>query len=108
MLEGAKDGVNVTLKENKDTRSNRQNAFYWATVNDISKFMKEAGAYFTLQNVKLDYTSNLIHDINKEQFTIKTTTGLNVKDFIEYMDSVTAFWSSRTNYQWQPTEKFKE
>lgn len=102
--ESSKDGVEITIKENKTTRSTLQNSFYWANVQDISKFMIGAGAYYELQGVKLEYTRETVHGINKAMFSIDSTTKLDIKEFITYMDSVMAFWSQRTHGNWQPKE----
>lgn len=106
MLEASKDGVEVTIKENKETRGTRQNAFYWVIVRDISKFMIGAGAYYELHGVRLEYHKYMVHDINKAMYSIDSTTKLTVKEFIEYMDSMTSFWSSRTNDLWKPKEAY--
>lgn len=106
-LEASKDGIVVDIKENKETRGSRQNAFYWVIVNDISRFMIGAGAYYELHGVRLEYHKDTIHDINKAMGSIDSTTKLTVKEFIEYMDSMTAFWVERTNKLWRPKDVYK-
>lgn len=104
MWQASKDGVNVEIKEVKEGRSNLQNRFYWATVGDISKFMIGAGAYYELQGVRLEYTPDMVHEINKGMFSILSTVNLSKKEFIDYMDSVNSFWRQRTNGNYMPTK----
>lgn len=98
----AKDGVDIEIKEHKTKRTIQQNSFYWVNCTDIAKFLTEAG--LTYGEYELDYTSEIIHEINKKKLGVSTTTKLSKQDFCEYMTKMFAFWIEKTNGFWQPKE----
>lgn len=98
----ATDGVDIEIKEHKPKRTIQQNSFYWLNCTDIAKFLTEAGS--TYSEYELDYTSEIIHEINKKKFGVSTTTKLSKQDFCEYMTKMFAFWIEKTNGFWQPKE----
>ena len=58
-----------------------------------------------------------IHDLSKKLLPInpatglqyKSTSALSVKEFIDYIDKITAHWMEETNFQWEmDTSKMRE
>lgn len=101
-LEASKFGVDIEIKEHKNTRSNAQNSFYWMSLKDVAGVLNEAGC--TYGEYKLPYTKDLVHEINKKIFDVETTTRLSVGDFLQYMTQITTFWIDRTRGHYMPKE----
>ena len=101
-LKGTRNGLQVVVKENILKRSVLQNAFYWACCNEIAKFLEDAGLYFTLQGEKMDYNKDVVHMINKSHTGIESTTKMDVKAFIEFVEGVQDFWVIKTNGFYNP------
>lgn len=94
--------IDVDVKVHKNIRSKAQNDFYHQMCTEIADFLRKAEAKYGKFNTK--YTKNLIHEINKSQFDVETTTKMTVSEFCDYMTQVIAFWQEETNYYWIPSE----
>jgi len=94
--------VEADVKEYIQKRTVEQNAYYWLMCGEIGSFLDEAG--LTYGEYELKYNSDLIHDINKAVFGLKTTTKMNIKEFCDYITKIIEFWQEKTNYQWIPSE----
>lgn len=94
--------ITVEVSEKKNKRSSEQNNYYWLFNSELAKFLDEAG--LTYGEFKIPYTSEIVHDINKKLFDVKTTTKLSVGDFCEYMNKLLLFWQQRTAGEFQMSE----
>lgn len=92
--------IDVEVKKHVHKRSNAQNNYYWLICSEVAKFLDEAG----LEYGELDYSSDIIHALNKKKTGIKTTTKLSIKDFCDYMTRIIQFWQEKTSYEWMPSE----
>lgn len=102
MMLGAGKVVSIDIAEFKNKRSNDQNAYYWNLNTWISDCLNDAGC--TYGEFEVPYTSELIHDINKKIFGIKTTTKMDIHEFCDYTTKVTQFWQERTHGEFLPKE----
>lgn len=102
MLNICLSGIDIEVKEHRNKRTSAQNNFYWLNVSDIADVLNDGGCSYGEFN--LPYTSELIHDINKIVFGVKTTTRMTIKEFCQYMDKMTVFWIEKTNGAFQPKE----
>ena len=88
--------VVLTVEEDKGKRSNRQNNYYWLCMEIMGDGLKDLG----WEPKKC--TKEAVHDMVAREFLtvdepglggvllrrVKSTTELNVKEFVEYMDHV--------------------
>lgn len=100
LIEGG--SIDVEVKKHEHKRSNAQNSYYFLICSEVAKFLDDAGLSYGEYNIP--YTGDLLHEINKIHFGVKTTTKLNMSEFCEYMDKVILFWQEKTNYFWMPSE----
>ena len=94
--------ITVEVSEKKNKRSSEQNNYYWLFNSELAKFLDEAG--LTYGEFELPYTSEIVHDINKKLFDVKTTTKLSVGEFCEYMNKLLLFWQQRTAGEFRMSE----
>ena len=94
--------LDVEVKEHKHKRTNEQNAYYFLFNGQLADFLNDSG--LTYGEFKLPYTSEIIHEINKKLFGVKTTTKLSIGEFCEYMNKLLLFWSERTKGEFQMSE----
>jgi hypothetical protein len=71
--------VMIDVKEHKQKRSLEQNNYYHLICGEIAEFLNDAGLSYGEHQIP--YRGELIHEINKTIFSIKTTTKLNVSEF---------------------------
>lgn len=102
MMLGAGKVVSIDIAEFKNKRSNDQNAYYWNLNTWIADCLNDAGC--TYGEFEVPYTSELIHDINKKIFGLKTTTKMDIHEFCDYTTKVTQFWQERTHGEFLPKE----
>ena len=95
-------GVDVTVSEHKEKRSNQANAYYWLFNGELAKFLNEAGLSYG--EYKLPYTGELVHEINKSLFGVPTTTKMKKDEFCEYMFKLMSFWTDKTSGQFIMSE----
>lgn len=101
MLESGKK-VDVEVKEHKHKRTLEQNNYYWLFCGQLADFLDESG--LTYGEYKLPYTGELIHDINKKLFGVKTTTKMSIGEFCQYMNKLLIFWGEKTEHNFQMSE----
>ena len=101
MLENGKT-LDVVVQEHKHRRSSEQNNYYWLFNTQLANFLDETG--LTYGEFKLPYTADIIHEINKTLFGVKTTTKMTTGEFCEYMNKLLVFWSERTKGEFQMSE----
>lgn len=94
--------INVEVKEHKTRRSLEQNAYYWLICGQVGEFLSDAGLSYGDYN--LPYTSELIHEINKQVFGKRTTTKMTTSEFCDYTTKIVQFWQEKTSFDWQPSE----
>lgn len=102
LLKSCKNGIDITVTKHENTRGLCQNRYYFLICSEIAKFLDEAG--LTYGEYKTKFTGELIHEINKSNFGIKTTTKMKIKDFCDYTTQVIQYWQEKTNYFWIPSE----
>lgn len=94
--------VMIDVKEHKHRRSTEQNNYYWLICGEIADFLNEAGLSYGEHQIP--YRGELIHEINKTIFGIKTTTKLTISEFCQFMTKVIFFWQDKTNGEFAPSE----
>lgn len=94
--------IDVDLKEHKHKRSVEANNYYWLFNTQLANFLDETG--LTYGEFKLPYTADIIHEMNKTLFGVKTTTKMTTGEFCEYMNKLLVFWSERTKGEFQMSE----
>lgn len=92
----------VEVAEHKKRRSSEANAYYWLFNQQLAEFFNNSGLSYGEHQIP--YTAELVHEINKKLFGIKTTTKLNVGEFCQYMDKLLLFWNGKTNGQFMMSE----
>jgi hypothetical protein len=92
--------IDVEVKKHINKRSNAQNNYYWLICSEVAQFLDEAG----LEYGELDYSSDIIHALNKKKTGTKTTTKLSIKEFCDYMTRIINYWQEKTSYSWMPSE----
>lgn len=102
LLQNSSHGIDIEVTKHKRNRTTAANNYYWLFNSELAKFLDEAG--LTYGEFKIPYTSEIVHDINKKLFDVKTTTKLSVGDFCEYMNKLLLFWQQRTAGEFQMSE----
>lgn len=92
----------VEVAEKKNKRSNEQNAYYWLFNGQLADFLNDSGLSYG--EYQIPYTQDIIHDINKKLFGVKTTTKMNVGEFCDYMNKLLFFWQDKTNGEFMMSE----
>ena len=100
LIEGG--SIDVEVKKHVHKRSTEQNNYYHLICSEIAKFLDEAGLSYG--EYKIPYTGDLLHELNKKLFDVKTTTKLSKEEFCDYMTRVIQFWQEKTNWEWMPSE----
>lgn len=95
-------GVDIDVKKHLQKRSNSQNNYYHLICAEIATFLDGAGLSYGEHN--LPYTGDLLHEINKKIFGLKTTTKLSIGDFCNYMTKIILYWQEKTSFEWMPSE----
>lgn len=94
--------VNIEVKQHKSKRNNAQNAYYWTFNTQVANCLNDAG--LTYGEHELPYNSDLIHELNKHIFGVKTTTRMKVGEFCEYVEKLLAFWTEKTQGEFMVDE----
>ena len=92
----------VEVSEKKQKRSNEQNNYYWLFNGQLADFLNDSGLSYG--EYKIPYTADIIHDIDKTIFGVKTTTKMDVGEFCEYMNKLLIFWQEKTKGEFQMSE----
>jgi hypothetical protein len=94
--------VLIEVSEFKPKRSNEQNAYYWLYNAELANFFNDVGLSYG--EFEIPYTSEIIHDIQKKLFGVKTTTKMKTGEFCEYIHRLQSFWSEKTNGEFMMSE----
>ena len=94
LLLSAGKKITVEISEKKQKRSNEQNSYYWLFNGQLADFFNNSGLSYGEHQIP--YNGELIHEINKKLFGIKTTTKMSVGEFCQYMNKLILFWQERT------------
>ena len=94
--------VDVELAKHKQKRTNEQNSYYWLFNGQLADFLNNAGLSYG--EFQIPYTADIIHDIQKKLFGVKTTTKLSIGEFCDYMNKLLLFWQERTRGEFQMSE----
>lgn len=87
VLNNAKWGVDVLIKEHQKKRSNEQNKYMWAIYDHIVKFYQDTG--FIIDNLQIkNLNSEFLHAYFKAKFDIKTTSNLSTTEFMAFTDHI--------------------
>ena len=96
------NAVDVEVKKHEDNRTSEQNAYYWLINRQIADFLDKSGLSYG--EYQIPYTKDIIHDINKKVFAVKTTTKLSIGKFCDFMNRVLMFWQEKTHGAFQVSE----
>lgn len=94
--------VDAEVKKHVQNRTAEQNAYYWLFNCQLADFLDKSG--LTYGEFKIPYTKDIIHDINKTIYGVKSTAKLSIGDFCEYMNKLLLFWQERTQGEFQMSE----
>lgn len=94
--------VDADVKKHVNNRTADQNAYYWLFNHELAEFLDKSG--LTYGEFKIPYTKDIIHDINKTLYGVKTTTKLSIGEFCQYMNKLLIFWQERTGGEFQMSE----
>lgn len=94
--------VDAEVKKHENNRTREQNAYYWLVNKQIADFLDKSGLSYG--EYQIPYNKDIIHEINKKLFAVKTTTRLSIGNFCEYMHRVLQFWQERTHGNFQISE----
>ena len=81
--------ITVEISEKKQKRSNEQNSYYWLFNGQLADFLNQSGLCYGEHQIP--YTGQLIHEINKKLFGVKTTTKMSTGEFCQYMNKLLLF-----------------
>lgn len=101
MIECGKE-VFADVSEYKKKRSSQANAYYWLSNGWVAECLNDAGC--TYGEFEIPFTPEIVHDIQKKLFGIKTTTKMTKDEFCDYIYRITAFWQDKTKGEYQPHE----
>lgn len=94
--------ITVEIAEKKQKRSNEQNSYYWLFNGQLADFLNQSGLSYGEH--KIPYTGELIHEINKKLFGIKTTKKMSTGEFCQYMNKLLLFWQEKTQGEFMMSE----
>lgn len=94
--------ITVEIAEKKQKRSNEQNSYYWLFNGQLADFLNQSGLCYGEHQIP--YTSQLIHEINKKLFGVKTTTKMSTGEFCQYMNKLLLFWQEKTQGEFMMSE----
>lgn len=94
--------ITVEIAEKKQKRSNEQNSYYWLFNGQLADFLNQSGLCYGEHQIP--YTGQLIHEINKKLFGVKTTTKMSTGEFCQYMNKILLFWQEKTQGEFMMSE----
>lgn len=102
VLNSAKYGVDVDIKNHIRNRTLEQNKYLYAIYKHIVEFHQEHDT-FMIDNLPLKFiSSDFLHAYFKARFDIKTTTKMSTKEFTEYTDKIQLLMINQTNGIYDP------
>lgn len=94
--------VDADVRKHVKNRTGEQNAYYWLFNKELADFLDKSG--LTYGEFNIPYTKDIIHDINKTLYGIKSTARLSIGEFCQYMNKLLIFWQERTGGEFQMSE----
>jgi hypothetical protein len=102
VLNSAKYGVDVDIKNHIRNRTLEQNKYLYAIYKHIVEFHQEHDT-FMIDNLPLKFiSSDFLHAYFKARFDVKTTTKMSTKEFTEYTDKIQLLMINQTNGIYDP------
>jgi hypothetical protein len=102
VLNSAKYGVDVDIKNHIKNRTLEQNKYLYAIYKHIVEFHQEHDT-FMIDNLPLKFiSSDFLHAYFKARFDVKTTTKMSTIEFTEYTDKIQLLMINQTNGIYDP------
>lgn len=102
VLNSAKYGVDIDIKNHIRNRTLEQNKYLYAIYKHIVEFHQEHDT-FMIDNLPLKFiSSDFLHAYFKARFDIKTTTKMSTIEFTEYTDKIQLLMINQTNGIYDP------
>lgn len=102
VLNGAKYGVDIDIKNHVRNRTLEQNNYLYAIYKHIVEFHQEHDK-FMIDDLPLKFvTKDFLHAYFKLRFDVKTTKAMSTKEFAEYVDKIQLFMINQTNGIYDP------
>lgn len=102
VLNSAKYGVDVDIKNHIRNRTLEQNKYLHAIYKHIVEFHQEHDR-FMIDDLPLKFvSSDFLHAYFKARFDVKTTTKMSTKEFTEYTDKIQFLMINQTNGVYDP------
>lgn len=101
VLNSAKYGVDVDIKNHIKNRTLEQNKYLYAIYKHIVEFCDQTG--FMPDNLNIKFiNSDFLHEYFKARFDVKTTTKMSTIEFTEYTDKIQLLMINQTNGIYDP------
>lgn len=102
LIQNSKFGIDIEVSKHQHKRSTEANNYYWLFNSELAEFLNDSGLSYGEHQIP--YTSELIHEINKKLFGVKSTAKMSVSDFCQYMNKLLLYWQEKTNGEFQMSE----
>ena len=101
VLNGAKYGVDIDIKNHVRNRTLEQNRYLYAIYKHIVEFCDQYK--FIPDNLNIRFiNSDFLHEYFKARFDVKTTTKMSTKEFTEYTDKIQLLMIEQTKGLYDP------
>lgn len=101
VLNGAKYGVDIDIKNHIRNRTLEQNKYLYAIYKHIVEFCGQTG--FMPDNLNIKFiNSDFLHEYFKARFDVKTTKKMSTIEFTEYTDKIQLLMINQTNGIYDP------
>ena len=101
VLNGAKYGVDIDIKNHVRNRTLEQNRYLYAIYKHIVEFCDQYK--FMPDNLNIRFiNSDFLHEYFKARFDVKTTTKMSTKEFTEYTDKIQLLMIDQTKGLYDP------
>ena len=111
VLNGAKYGVDIDIKNHVRNRTLEQNRYLHAIYKHIVEFHQEHKR-FIIDDLPLKFvTKEFLHEYFKARFDVKTTKTMSTKEFTEYVDKIQLEMVEQTSGVYDPIypeDRFQE
>ena len=102
VLNGAKYGVDIDIKNHVRNRTLEQNRYLYAIYKHIVEFHQEHDK-FMIDDLPLKFvTKDFLHAYFKLRFDVKTTKAMSTKELAEYVDKIQFLMINQTNGIYDP------
>ena len=101
VLNGAKYGVDIDIKNHVRNRTLEQNRYLYAIYKHIVEFCEQYK--FMPDNLNIRFiNSDFLHEYFKARFDVKTTKKMSTKEFTEYTDKIQLLMIEQTKGLYDP------